>query len=280
MKRKNTSPAKIWKTIGLIILQIILFVLVSFGMKQFFIAPIIGLFDVSEEVALLIRHSITIPMMIAVYVVITGIMCRRRVTELETKNFRVEAGGGFIVGAGTMSTVLGLLALCGAFRITSVGSLAVLPGITVSIIMLALAEELMFRGLLYRNLEKTIGTPIALIISGLLFGVLHITNANVNVSGIVSATLGGLLLCLCFSLTRRLWLPIFFHIGWNLVQPLFGLRVSGEDELIPVFLKSTLQGPRILTGGKFGPESSIVAIGIIGLLVVRGIFRIRSMNDS
>jgi membrane protease YdiL (CAAX protease family) len=250
------------------------------ALKLFVLIPVIGILGIPEKSSLVIRHLITIPMMTAVYFLVAGVLCKRRVTEWETGGFCSEAVGGFIVGAGTMSTVLGLLALCGAFRITSVGSLAVLPGITVSIIMLALAEELMFRGLLYRNLEKTIGIPTALIISGLLFGVLHITNANVNILGIVSATLGGLLLCLCFSLTRRLWLPTFFHIGWNLVQPLFGVRVSGEDELIPVFLKSTLQGPRILTGGKFGPESSIVAIGIIGLLVIRGIFRIRSMNDS
>lgn len=269
---------RLLRGIGTILLLIVVFLLMSFVLKQFVLIPAIGLLGISEKSALLVRHSVTIPLLIVVYIIVARLFRRRRISEIALLNFPKEAGGGFILGAGAMGLVLGILASSGYYRITSAGSWNVLPEIVIPVIMLALTEELIFRGIFYRNLEKTIGAPLALIISGILFGILHITNTNVNVLGIVSATLGGLFLCMCFSLTRRLWLPTFFHIGWNLMQPLFGVRISGEDELIPVFMSSTLEGPTLLTGGRFGPESSILALGILGLLISWGISKIRSKN--
>lgn len=262
-----------------LLFQFIAFLVISFVLKQFALTPFTDLLGISEKSALSVRHVMTIPLVIGIYILVTGVIGRRRrVSELALENFTMEAGVGFIAGAGSMGIVLGILALGGYFRITSIGSLAVLPDIIVSVIMLALAEELIFRGILFRNLEAIVGLRIALILSGVLFGVLHISNSNVNALGIVSATMGGLLLCLYFSITGRLWLSTFFHIGWNLMQPIFGARLSGEDELIPVFMKSTLEGPIMWTGGRFGPESSLLAIGIIGLLIMWGISRMRSKN--
>jgi membrane associated rhomboid family serine protease len=59
--------------------------------------------------------------------------------------------------------------------------------------------------------------------------------------------------------TRRLWMAIGLHIAWNFVQGgIYGVAVSG----IPVtgLLRSTLDGPELITGGRFGAEASIFAV--------------------
>lgn len=59
--------------------------------------------------------------------------------------------------------------------------------------------------------------------------------------------------------TRRLWLGVGFHVAWNYTQSaVFSGIVSGSDSA-PGLLKSTIEGPTLLTGGSFGLESSLVA---------------------
>jgi uncharacterized protein len=62
-----------------------------------------------------------------------------------------------------------------------------------------------------------------------------------------------------------LWLPIFFHAGWNWAQVSLGVAVSGMEDL-PNFVQSRLEGPDLITGGAFGPENSILTIGLVLIL--------------
>jgi len=109
------------------------------------------------------------------------------------------------------------------------------------------------------------GTNLALLISALLFGLGHLPNENANAISVISAASGGVLAGLLFSVTKRLWLPIFFHAGWNWAQASLGVAVSGIDEL-PGFLQARVGGPELITGGAFGPENSIITIVIVLIL--------------
>lgn len=70
-------------------------------------------------------------------------------------------------------------------------------------------EEILFRGLLYRFLDKKIHFWVGFIVSSLIFGVLH--------SGhMISATIMGMVFVGLYKLTKSLIVPITFHILWNL----------------------------------------------------------------
>lgn len=70
----------------------------------------------------------------------------------------------------------------------------------------------------------------------------------------------GILLAGAFMLTGRLWMSMGFHFSWNYTQSaIFSGIVSGNDASQGL-IKSTVNGPDILTGGNFGVESSIVAL--------------------
>jgi hypothetical protein len=72
------------------------------------------------------------------------------------------------------------------------------------------------------------------------------------------------MLAAAYLLTGRLWLSMGIHFAWNLTQgSIFDAAVSGQSAT--GLLRSTLQGPELLTGGAFGAEASVVAMAVCGL---------------
>ena len=65
-----------------------------------------------------------------------------------------------------------------------------------------------------------------------------------------------------YAATRSLWFPIGLHLGWNFTEGgIFGVAVSGGPAAKGM-LSVSLAGPTLLTGGRFGPEASLVAIAL------------------
>jgi membrane protease YdiL (CAAX protease family) len=125
----------------------------------------------------------------------------------------------------------------------------------------AVTEEILFRGELFRLIQKWAGTTVALTVSGLLFGALHLINPGATVwGGLAIAVEAGVLLGVAYTVTRSLWLPIGLHLGWNFAESgLFGATDSGSSFHSGLVL-GVPHGTAAISGGGFGPEASIFAI--------------------
>jgi uncharacterized protein len=67
------------------------------------------------------------------------------------------------------------------------------------------------------------------------------------------------LLAAAFMLTLRLWLAMGFHLSWNYTQSgMFSGAVSGTAAQWGL-INPTIKGPKLLTGGSFGLETSLIA---------------------
>jgi uncharacterized protein len=67
---------------------------------------------------------------------------------------------------------------------------------------------------------------------------------------------GGVLLSSAYVLTRRLWLAIGIHFGWDFSQDaLFGVGKGAKG-----LVEGDLSGPAWLSGGSAGIEGSVVAL--------------------
>lgn len=151
-----------------------------------------------------------------------------------------------------------------------------LPVATSFLLLLAGAvqEELVFRGMIFRLLERVLGSWIALVLSALAFGLIHLFNPGATLVSTLAITLtGGVIMAAIYLLTGSLWWAIGLHLGWNFFEgSIFGVEISGQSGY-ENFFSATLTGQEIWTGGAFGPESGLVAILIVGsvgiLLCVR-----------
>ena len=174
---------------------------------------------------------------------------------------------GFVIGAALLTAVTGLLALAGSYRILGWAELpegtsrAFLFGkMTLMFLAVGIFEELLSRGIIFRQLEQAVGTWLAMAVSALLFGLGHRNNPGATwVSSLAIALEAGALLAAAYVATRSLWLPIGIHWAWNLFEgPVWGSLVSGND--IGVLARASFPGPTVLTGGAFGPEAGLPAM--------------------
>ena len=133
-------------------------------------------------------------------------------------------------------------------------------------LIVAVGEEMVFRGIIFRLIDERWSTWVALLVSALFFGLVHITNDNATWwSSLAIAIEAGLLLGAAYKWSGSLWVPIGIHWAWNYTQGnIFGFAVSGTDAGSTI-LTTTVDGPEIVTGGAFGPEASIIAV-LFGIL--------------
>ncbi len=187
---------------------------------------------------------------------------RREVAELAMDGAASRVAAGIVLGAVLFSIVFALLALGGYVEHTRFGGFTGLAVQLATSVGAAVGEELVFRGGIFRIAEERFGTAVALLISSVLFGLMHAANTGATpVSTAAIALEAGALLGIVYSASRSLWLPMGLHFGWNFTEGgIFGTAVSGGQA--HGLLESVLSGPPLATGGAFGPEASVIAIAV------------------
>jgi CAAX protease family protein len=169
---------------------------------------------------------------------------------------------GFALGALAIGLpCLGLIA-CGWVRFVpaSSGSWWAAAGrVSWFLLPAALTEELLTRGYLLAVLGDAVGWRSALIVTSLLFGLLHVPNYGSTLETITLVTLAGVFLAAIILATRSLYAAWMAHFGWNwaMAVPLHS-PVSGFPLAAPNY-QLLDAGPRWLTGGAWGPEGGLAA---------------------
>jgi membrane protease YdiL (CAAX protease family) len=190
---------------------------------------------------------------------------KRAVSELGLKGALGEYGAGFVLGGLMVCVSVASIAALGGLRALSLApsSIIILP--LLMHITVGLIEEMMLRGIFFRVVQESVGSWLALLASGLVFGGMHLINDNTSVLGIANIAAAGVFFAAAFMLTGRLWLCAALHAGWNFVQDgVFSLAVSGH-EVKNGLLTTQLSGPDWLTGGAFGIEGSAVDLVLVVL---------------
>lgn len=139
-------------------------------------------------------------------------------------------------------------------------------GFILFFIVQSFSEEIIFRSFLIPMIQHRIGTLAALIISSLLFFVVHLGNPNASWMGMINLIFGGVLMGLLFLKYKNIWMPTGFHASWNFVQSAFlGFPVSGLEIYSLVDLEET--GNDYISGGAFGYEGSLISIIILVITI-------------
>lgn len=198
---------------------------------------------------------------LAAYLAWARFIERRAVTELSLPGAGREWGIGALIGAGLYTGCVLLLMLLGMYRIEGLNPLAFMIPAAAMAVKSAVFEELLFRGVLLRSVEAMAGSWIAIIVSSLVFGLIHLFNPDATLAGAIYIAIeAGLLLAAAYLVTRRLWIAIGFHMAWNYVQSaVFSGIVSGSVAL-PGLFQARIEGPTFFTGGSFGMEQSVFAL--------------------
>lgn len=190
---------------------------------------------------------------------------RRGLTELGI-GFRQAWGGHLAMGAFVAAMLVAVIYIVGLLTgwVQFEGSQAATPvgivGTLVLLLLMASAEELLFRGYILQSLERSSGAVVGVGVSSFLYALLHLGNPDADLLAFIGILAHGIFLCTLLLMTRSLWLPIGFHWAWNVfLGVVFGLPVSGYR--FESILRSELVGSRwFYSPGGFGPEAGVLAI--------------------
>ncbi len=175
---------------------------------------------------------------------------------------------GLASGIVLMSAVFWILYLLGCIHIQSVhwpiGDLAML---FLFCFIVGSQEEIVFRGYLLNNLLTSANKYLSLLAVSVLFALFHALNPNLSVAGLLNIVLAGLLLGIYYVHRRNLWFPIGLHLTWNFFQgAVYGIPVSGVS--FPSLLEVEVTGHKLLTGGQFGFEASLLSSAAVAVATV------------
>ncbi|MEN8905467.1 MAG: type II CAAX endopeptidase family protein [Clostridiales bacterium] len=140
--------------------------------------------------------------------------------------------------------------------------------------LVGISEEIFFRGYCINVLKQTKNKYFIIIVSSIIFGLMHSMNPNVSFLAVVNIVLAGFMFTLMYVKTDNLWLSIGYHISWNYLQGnIFGFRVSGIDT--KSILKTEVYKDSFINGGSFGLEGGLITtiILVLAILFVLYIYR-------
>lgn len=258
----SVKSMPVWKWVLLLIVSLFL------AINMYGIAQLAG--DVIKNAWLRCIVNVAVSgAMIALYALFVRWFEREPARDLPLNGLIKDTAKGLGVGAGFFVAVVAVMLVAGLYKITSIGTDQATDIIIAffTFLMVGVAEEIVFRGILFRWIDEKWGFAIALIISSLLFGVMHIFQLNATWwSSLAIAIEAGLLLGAAYKWSGTLWFPIGIHWAWNFFEGnIFGFAVSGSDPGKSL-ITSTVTGPDILTGGPFGAEASIITV-ILGTIL-------------
>jgi hypothetical protein len=131
---------------------------------------------------------------------------------------------------------------------------------TILLLPAAFFEELFIRGYVFAVLRRAAGWKMALIITSIVFGLLHVTNPGADSESILAVIVAGFFLGVVFLATRSLYAAGAAHFAWNWVMSgALHIAVSGIPSSDPDY-RVVDSGPDWLTGGPWGPEGGLAAV--------------------
>lgn len=258
----NQSIQKIiYFPITKIVLGILFCLSALVGIQNFILKPTFYAFLDSKNVADPIIHSISLIVLLSSYYYFFRFYEKREIKELSLVKIPKELFGGFAIGFIAISASISILYFLGHYEFISISIKEYPVKLFTTLLSAALLEDLFIRGLLIRELENWIGTYKMLLIA-MAFELLHIFNPNSNLISSFFDIIWGFTMAMLYVYSKRIWLPFFFHVGWNFAQPFYGSNLTGLKDMGAI-IQSKWSGPELLSGGNVGIESSIFTIAIL-----------------
>jgi membrane protease YdiL (CAAX protease family) len=192
-----------------------------------------------------------------------------------------EAGIGLAVGWAMAVICNALMALGGGIAIRISSNLSAWGWFLADALffaLLALGEEIAFRGYAFQRFARAVGSPGAVVGFSALYAFLYALEPGSSAASAAVAVVLNLVLSAAYLRTRALWVSWGINFGWKAARALvFGLAVNGVNSHSPV-VQGDPMGPFWLTGGGFGLDGSWAAFFVL-LASIPVVFRMTRELD-
>lgn len=182
---------------------------------------------------------------------------------------------GYLADAMLFFVATGLTVLITGGSIEWVGTIT--PGILLfaflGFFIQGSAEEVNGRSYVFLSTSRKHPEWLGALTSGVIFGLIHLTNQGITPLAVTNIVLVGIAFCLAVLLFENVWCVCAVHAAWNFTQGnILGLAVSGMEPGPSVLKTVFTTENELLSGGVFGIEANIITtmvyLVVIAVLVV------------
>lgn len=222
-------------------------------------SKLLALTDLDKNIRNLLKGLFVSSTGILTYILFFKKYEKRTVTEFAINGLAKNIFGGILIGFVLQSLIILIMYFNGNYSVVNINPVSFILIPFAIMFTVAIIEEILVRGIIFRIMEEKLGSYVSLTISSLIFGILHLANPHTTLLSSLCITAAGFLLGSAFIYSRNLWFPIALHFAWNFTQSgIYGAITSGNEQTGNL-LEAKIQGSEIMTGGEFGPEGSIQA---------------------
>jgi hypothetical protein len=125
------------------------------------------------------------------------------------------------------------------------------------------AEEILFRGYLLTSVSRRVGMFWGVVISSVVFAVMHIVNGGMTVLSIMQIFLLGAFFGFYVIRTNSIWGVFGMHFAWNFAQGLFAdINISGVtlDYRVMIFEGVSFEPD---TSNIFGSPAELIPVALL-----------------
>lgn len=178
---------------------------------------------------------------------------------------------GLAIGVGMMVLVVMSIWLAGGFvsedvlpAFSAPASLFWIAVLLICFVFQSGVEEFIFRGWLLSTATRRWNLAAGFIASSVGFAFLHFS-PHEPFSVTILAFIFGLFACAWAWRAGSIWGVMGWHAGWNWITGVgFAVPITGFDLHLPALLVTLKPvGRDLLTGGRAGPESSVLTMGLL-----------------
>lgn len=125
-----------------------------------------------------------------------------------------------LLGAYAAAHAMGYVKIENWHRLQKFGT----EGVITIYLLSAIFEEILYRACIFRFLTPIVGTWIAVLLSSIFFGLMHLQFHLI--------TLGGILFAVAYVCTNRIWLAVVLHLLWNVATHIKSIGYVQENLFI------------------------------------------------
>lgn len=191
---------------------------------------------------------------------------------IATQGLPARQGWTGEVGLG-LSVGWGIAVLC-VLPLVLVGGIAIVLSLQLSawgwlladtafFALLALGEEIAFRGYGFQRFAHAVGPIGASLVYAAFYAIVQALGPGASHASVAVSVVLSLLLSMTYLRTRALWFSWGINFGWKASRALvFGLAVSGVNSHSPV-VQGDPMGPFWLTGGGYGLDGTWITFFVL-----------------
>ena len=201
---------------------------------------------------------------------------------IRRRGFFAEYGLGLLIGSALLGLAVLIAHATDAIEVTANpdANLGLILVFFFAFAIQALSEELLCRGYLMMSLFRTASPLASVLISALIFAVLHSGNTAVTPLALLNIFLVGIIFGVYTLKRGNIWGAAAIHAAWNFMQGnVFGIPVSGSNTSISLFNVSLNELRHQVNGGSFGLEGGL-AVTIVLLIAIGLVFPLKAKKSE